>query len=119
MVQRVAGKYDDAAEIHRLAAKAFEEIGDKPRAVICRLDRGLDLAAGLEEGGGMGSGVATVTKTLEEAIESTVNVEGRDVELLQRVVAKEGEARMALSGVLWNSKEKAAAESQFGEACGE
>jgi hypothetical protein len=39
------------------------------------------------------------------------------VELLQRVVAKEGEARIALSGVLWNSKKKAGAEAQFGEAC--
>jgi len=33
---------------HRLVANAFEEIGDKPRSVICSLDRGLDLASGLD-----------------------------------------------------------------------
>lgn len=121
MVQRVAGEYDKAAEIHRLAANAFEEIGDKPRSVISALDRGIDLAAGLDDStdakGSNGKKLAMVQKTLEDAITSDVNVEGRDVELLQRVVAKEGEARIALSGVLWSSKEKAGAEAQFGEAC--
>jgi tetratricopeptide (TPR) repeat protein len=122
MVQRVAGEYDKAAEIHRLAANAFEEIGDKPRSVISALDRGIDLAAGLDDsadakGSSNGKKLAMVQKTLEDAITSDVNVEGRDVELLQRVVAKEGEARIALSGVLWSSKEKAGAEAQFGEAC--
>lgn len=119
--------------MHRLASVAFDEIGDKPRSVICALDRGLDLAAGLDEssddvasGGGKGKGavskengkkLAFAQKTLEDAISSTVNVEGRDVELLQRVVAKEGEARVALSGVLWNSNSKGAAEEQYGTAC--
>ena len=118
MVQRVAGEYDKAAEIHRLAANAFEEIGDKPRSVISALDRGIDLAAGLDDStDAKGKKLAMVQKTLEDAITSDVNVEGRDVELLQRVVAKEGEARIALSGVLWSSKEKAGAEAQFGEAC--
>jgi hypothetical protein len=120
MVNRVAGDYDMAAEVHRLAAKAFEEIADKPRSVISALDQGIDLAAGLGESNeskDYGKKLAVVKKTLEDAIASDVNVEGRDVELLQRVVAKEGEARIALSGVLWNSKEKAGAEAQFGEAC--
>jgi tetratricopeptide (TPR) repeat protein len=120
MVNRVAGDYDTAAEVHRLAAKAFEEIADKPRSVISALDQGIDLAAGLGESNDSkdnGKKLAVVKKTLEDAIASDVNVEGRDVELLQRVVAKEGEARIALSGILWNSKEKAGAEAQFGEAC--
>jgi hypothetical protein len=117
MVQRVAGQYDNAAEVHKLAANAFKEIGDQPRSIICHLDEGLDLAAGLDEGSKSGE-VAKTKKTLEEAIDGTVGVDGRDVELLQRVVAKEGEARIALSGVMWGSKEKAGAESQFGEACG-
>jgi len=125
MVNRVAHNYDEAAEIHRLAANAFEEIGDKPRSVICALDRGLDLASGLDsDDSGKGYSeestkkLATATKALEEAISSDVNVEGRDVELLQRVVAKEGEARLALSGVLWNSNSnKGEAESQYGTAC--
>lgn len=121
MVSRVAQNYDEAAEIHRLASVSFEEIGDKPRSVICALDLGLDLASGLASSDNNdkdGEKLALVKKTLEDAIESDVNVEGRDVELLQRVVAKEGEARIALSGILWNSpKEKAGAETQYGTAC--
>lgn len=123
MVDRVARNYDRASEIHGLAASAFEEIGDRPRSVICALDRGLDLASGLNAvdygGGGKrdDKSLATTRKALEDAISSTVEVEGRDVGLLQRVVAKEGEARVALSGVLWNSDSRGSAESQFGTAC--
>jgi len=63
--------------------------------------------------------LATSRQTLEDAIQSDVNVGGGDVELLQRLVAKEGEARIALSGILWNSsnQNKGAAESQYGTAC--
>jgi len=119
MVNRVAQDYDMAAEIHQLSMVAFDDIGDKPRSVICDLDRGIDLASGL---GGSSSKVdskqlSIVRKILEDAIESDVNVEGRDVELLQRLVAKEGEARTALAGILWNSNSKAAAEAQYGTAC--
>ena len=131
MVERVAHNYDRAAEIHSLAASAFDDIGDRPRSVICSLDRGLDMASGIDDaaigvGGKDGKGdekkklaVEATRKTLEDAITSTVDVEGRDVELLQRVVAKEGEARVALSGVLWttDSGGGGAAESQFGTAC--
>ncbi|KAL7549560.1 hypothetical protein ACHAWF_012829 [Thalassiosira exigua] len=125
MVSRVGQRYDMAAEIHRLAAEAFEEIGDKPRSVICALDRGIDMAAGLDVAGGRGKGgekdggkkLALTREALEDAIASDVNVEGRDVELLQRVVAKEGEARVALAGVLWNADRRAAAEDQYGTAC--
>ena len=106
-----------AAEIHRLASNAFDEIGDKPRSIICDLDRGIDMASGLD-GKADNKKLALVIKTLEEAIESDVNVEGRDVELLQRLVAKEGEARLALAGVLWNdANSKNGAESQYGTAC--
>ena len=114
MVNRVAGQYEKAQEIHRLAANAFEAIGDKPRATICRLDRGIDLASGVKDA----KSDSKVKSILIEAIDSTPGVDGRDVQLLQRVVAKEGEARIALSGLLWGSKEKSAAESQFGTACG-
>jgi hypothetical protein len=131
MVERVALNYDRAAEIHGLAASAFDGIGDRPRSVICSLDRGLDLASGLNDaaggvGGKGGEGgenkreVDAARKALEDAISSTVDVEGRDVELLQRLVAKEGEARVALSGVLWTTAdagEGGAAESQFGTTC--
>mmetsp|Transcript_27579 Transcript_27579/g.45238 ORF Transcript_27579/g.45238 Transcript_27579/m.45238 type:complete len:203 (-) Transcript_27579:67-675(-) len=122
MVNRVAQNYDKAAEIHRLAANAFEEIGDKPRSVICALDRGLDLASGLDSSsdGESSKKLATAKQTLEDAIQSDVNVGGRDVELLQRLVAKEGEARIALSGILWNSSNQnkgAATKFQYGTAC--
>ena len=127
MINRVAQNYDRAAEIHRLAAIAFEEIGDKPRSVICALDGGLDLALGLDSSSAGDTQVsrrresndklAMVSLTLEDAIQRDVNVEGRDVELLQRLVAKEGEARVALAGVLWNNKQTGAAESQYGTAC--
>ena len=129
MVNRVAQQYNLAALIHGLASTAFDKIGDPPRSVICFLDKGIDMALDLDtvsSGGGGGSGggsnkghqLAIVKDTLERAISSTVNVSGRDVELLQRVVAKEGEARIVLSGILWNTNNsKSAAESQYGTAC--
>ncbi|KAL3764549.1 hypothetical protein ACHAWO_007920 [Cyclotella atomus] len=113
MVNRAAGQYAKAAEIHRLSGNAFDEIGDKPRATICRLDEGIDLASGVKDD----KVDAKVKNYLVEVIDSTPGVDGRDVQLLQRVVAKEGEARIALSGLLWGSKEKGAAESQLGTAC--
>lgn len=119
MVSRVAEQYTQAAEIHRLASIAFEEIGDKPRATICRLDRAIDLACAFNEEGEKNNNMGKVKQIMVEAIDSTVGVDGRDVQLLQRVVVKEGETRIALSGLLWGTKEKAAAEAQFGEACGE
>ena len=134
MINRSLHMYNEAAEIHRLAALAFEEIGDNARGVICALDRGVDLASGLAEDSTnefMGkdksnndSGrkrLSMVKRVLEDAISSDVDVGGRDVELLQRLVAKEGEARVVFAGVLWNLDDsngsKAAAESQFGTAC--
>ena len=109
MAQRGSGDYKKAAETHILASSAFKEIGDRARSVIAKLDAGIDLAATDE--------VQEAKQILEDAIKSTTTVEGRDVELLQRVIAKEGEARVALASVLWSSNEKAAAESQLGEAC--
>lgn len=134
MINRSLHLYNEAAEIHRLAALAFGEIGDKARSVICSLDRGIDLASGLAEDSSITVGKETnnndggrkkllmVKRTLEDAISSDVDVGGRDVELLQRLVAKEGEARVVLAGVLWslddrNDGSKAAAESEFGTAC--
>lgn len=117
LVNRVAQQYDTAAEIHRLASNAFGDIGDKPRKVICALDRGIDMACGLGDGKDDDKKLTLAKNTLEEEIENDVNVEGRDVALLQRLVVKEGEARLALSGVLWGSNSKGAAEAQYGTAC--
>ena len=108
-VLRLAGKYDEAANAHALASQAFKEIGDRARSVIAKLDAGVDLAAG--------SKPDEAKAVLSKAIKLTTSVEGRDVALLQRVIAKEGEARMALASVLWDSNDRAAAETEFSDAC--
>jgi tetratricopeptide (TPR) repeat protein len=107
---RQAGMYEKAAEVHTLAAVAFEDIGDKPRSIISSLDAGIDLAA---------AGNSEEAKSvLQRAIQKTTLAEGRDVELLQRVIAKEGEARLAYASILWDTKgDRAAAETQLGDAC--
>lgn len=110
MARRGSGDMNGAAETHTLASLAFKDIGDRAHSVIAALDAGIDLAGT--------DNVQEAKKVLESAIQSTTSVEGRDVELLQRVIAKEGEARMALASILWSNNEKAAAEMQFGEACG-
>jgi tetratricopeptide (TPR) repeat protein len=107
--KRDAGEYIDAAATHKLASDSFLEIGDKARAVICDLDAGIDLAATNE--------VKDSVEQLTEAIGFTTAVEGRDVKLLQRVIAKEGEARLALASVLWQSGDKAKAEEQLATSC--
>ena len=109
MALRGAGDYKKAAEVHTLAALSFKDIGDRARSVISALDAGIDMAATND--------VKEAKTMLESAIPMTTSVEGRDVELLQRVIAKEGEARVALASVLWSANEKAAAEAQLGEAC--
>jgi len=96
MVERVAQKYDKAAEIHRLASNAFEDIGDKPRSVICALRRGSGLDSSSSDDSskaGISSSsssskessqkLATARQTLEDATQSDANVGGRDVEFLQ------------------------------------
>ena len=63
--------------------------------------------------------MATARQTLEDATQSNANVRGRDVELLQQLVSKEGEASIALSGIIWNSsnQNEGAAKFQYGTAC--
>ena len=109
MALRGSGDYKKAADTHILASLSFKDIGDRARSVISKLDAGIDLAATND--------VKEARTILEEAIKSTTSVEGSDVQLLQRVIAKEGEARVALASLLWTNNEKAAAENQLGEAC--
>lgn len=106
---RQAGEYDKAYEVHTLAADSFTDIGDKARSIISSLDAGIDLAAAGK--------TEEAKKVLKEEIGQTTKAEARDVELLQRVIAKEGEARMALASILWDNKERGAAEKELGEAC--
>jgi len=106
---RNAGLYDKAYEVHTLAADSFADIADKSRSVISSLDAGIDLAAAGK--------TEEAKQVLSDAIQTTTKAEARDVELLQRVIAKEGEARVALASILWDNKERGAAEKQLGEAC--
>jgi hypothetical protein len=106
---RQAGMYEKAAEVHSLASVAFDDIGDRAHSVISLLDAGIDLAAAGK--------IDKAKSVLQNAIKRTTLVEGRDVELLQRVIAKEGEARMALASILWDTEDRAAAETQLGNAC--
>ena len=98
-----------ASYAHALASNAFEEIGDKARSIISLLDAGIDIAAAGD--------VKEAKILLGKAIPKAKGVEARDVALLQRVVAKEGEGRMALASLLWDSGEKNEAEKILGDAC--
>jgi hypothetical protein len=109
MALRGAGDLKDAAKIHSLASAAFNDIGDKAHSVISEMDAGIDLAATDD--------YAAARQVLTEAIKKTTSVEGRDVELLQRVIAKEGEARVALASITWLAGDKISAEDSFYEAC--
>jgi len=106
---RLAGQYQEAARVHTLASDFFEDIGDRARSVISELDAGIDLAATGEND--------KAAALLKNAIQRTKTVEGRDIQLLQRVIAKEGEGRMALASVLWVSGDRTEAEAQLGKAC--
>jgi len=109
---RGAGQYETASETHTLAAFSFKDIGDPARSIVAELDAGIDLAAA-----GDGN-YKDAKEILEKAIPKTTGItSGTDVELLQRVIAKEGEARIALASILWNAGDKAGAEKQLGEAC--
>lgn len=106
---RAAGQYKEASEAHALAYNTFSEIGDRARAVISLIDAGIDLAAG-----GI---IDEATPLLKTGIQKTVSIEGRDIELLQRVVTKEGEGRLALASILWENGERGGAEKYYGDGC--
>ncbi len=92
-----------------MASEAFKDIGDKAHSVISEIDAGIDLSTTTDYN--------AARRVLSEAIKKTTSVEGRDVELLQRVIAKEGEARVALASIMWGAGDKIAAEDTFYEAC--
>jgi hypothetical protein len=75
------------------------------------MDQGIDLAA-------MGK-VNQAKETITKAIKNMKTLEGGDVTLLQRLLAKEGESRIALAAVLWDSAggDRQEAESMLGTAC--
>ena len=104
-VLRVAEDYTKASEIHQLAAEAFDEIGDKAHSSISWVDAALDT-----------SNTNLLKTVLTVKFDKSV-VEGRDPEMVQRVLAKESEANMALAALYWSSGERNAAEEQLQNAC--
>lgn len=112
MALRLVGDLSKAQEIHTLAADIFDDIGDRARSVISILDAGIDAAASNKEGN-----ADEAKRLLKEGIAKTKTVEGRDIPLLQRVIAKEGEARIALASLSWTTGDRPEAEKQLGLAC--
>lgn len=107
---RRSSDFPRATKAHLLASAAFEEIGDRARSVIALTDAGIDLAANAYQ-------VSEAKAVLQTAIGKTTGVEGRDVSLLRRVFAKEGEGRMALAALLWSDGQRGEAETVLGDAC--
>mmetsp|Transcript_24927 Transcript_24927/g.58486 ORF Transcript_24927/g.58486 Transcript_24927/m.58486 type:complete len:443 (-) Transcript_24927:59-1387(-) len=97
MALRRNGQYEEAKAIHSLTSDLFDSISDRPRAVISLLDAGID-AACAEASSGIDSGAKAL---LRKGVGYTTTAESRDVALLQRVVAKEGEARVVLAAMEW------------------
>lgn len=84
--------------------------GPDPSLVIGRIDAAIDAVAG---SGSDTNKVNSAKTLLLEAIQDTKKVEGRDIALLQSVIAKEDEGRMALASVEWISGKRQKAESQL------
>lgn len=108
-VLRQADEWSQASKVHAMASVAFDEIGDKSRSAISLIDAGIDLA-------GAGQ-IEKATALLSKAVSQTKGIEARDVGLLQRVIAKEGEGRMALAALQWDAGERQDAEGTLGKAC--
>lgn len=106
---RSIGDLDGAWKVHKLASESFDDIGDKARSIISQMDEGIDLAA-------LGK-TASAKETITGAIKNMKKLEGGDVDLLQRLIAKEGESRIALASILWDSGDKQEAETLLGTAC--
>jgi len=113
MALRLNGQYSKAQQLHQMASDDFDDIGDPARAAISLLDAGIDAASDVASTTSAQSAIAL----LREGIAKVKTVEGRDIPLLQRVIAKEGEGRMALASVEWTSGDRREAENQLGLAC--
>ena len=114
---RSSAEYKKAGFVREQASTAFDYIGDTAHSVISYIDYGIDLAMGYSSGEKVA--LDEVQNVLTKGIESTTKVEGRDIRLLQHVVSKEGEGRLALASILWNEKNIPVnkAENILGDAC--
>ena len=117
MALRRNGQYEEAQAIHTLSSDLFDSISDRSRAVISLLDAGID-AASAEASTSKDSGAKAL---LKKGVGYTTTAESRDVALLQRVVAKEGEARIVLAAIEWTDPSdkslRGDAEKELSTAC--
>jgi len=109
--------WKEAATAHALAAAAFDQIGDPARSVIALTDAGIDLAAAAAASPNNKAAVTEAEAVLEKAIRQTKGIRSTDLDLLRRVVSKEGEGRMALAATLWSDGQRNQAETVLGDAC--
>ena len=124
MALRRNSQYEEAKSIHLLASDLFDNISDRPRSVISLLDAGVDAACQEAATGSTiksGIGEDDAKNLLRKGVKYTTTAESRDVALLQRVVAKEGEGRIVLAALEWTDPEgkslRQDAESQLSVAC--
>lgn len=117
MALRRNGQYEEAKAIHILTSDLFDAISDRSRAVISLLDAGID-AASAEASSSKDFGAKEL---LKKGVGYTTTAESRDVALLQRVVAKEGEARVVLAALEWTDPNDKSlrndAEKELSTAC--
>lgn len=117
MALRRNGQYEEAKAVHMLTSDLFDAISDRSRAVISLLDAGID-AACAEASSSKDSGAKAL---LKKGVGYTTTAESRDVALLQRVVAKEGEARVVLAALEWtdpiDKSLRGDAEKELSAAC--
>ena len=98
MALRHNAQYDEAKAIHLVTSETFDSISDRSRAVISLLDAGIDAACTTSN-----KDDNAAKELLQKGIQSTTTSESRDVALLQRVVAKEGEGRIVLAALEWTN----------------
>jgi len=120
MALRQNSQYEEAKVIHLLTSDFFDSISDRSRSVISLLDAGIDAACQEIVSGKVSesSNDDDAKSILKKAVKYTTTAEGRDVALLQRVVAKEGEGIVVLAALECSDKSlRNDAEQQLSTAC--
>jgi hypothetical protein len=120
MALRQNSQYEEAKVIHILTSDLFDSISDRSRSVISLLDAGIDYACQEIVSGKISDNdnEDSATSILKKAVQYTTTAESRDVGLLQRVVAKEGEGRIVLAALEWSDKSlRNDAERELSTAC--
>lgn len=120
MALRQNSQYEEAKVIHILTSDLFDSISDRSRSVISLLDAGIDTACQEIVSGKISDNDNddSAKSILKKAVQYTTTAESRDVGLLQRVVAKEGEGRIVLAALEWSDKSlRNDAERELSTAC--